>query len=240
MKKTDHSSTSRSVVSNQPGVHDKLRERVTRHLRAPFRKPYAEHNQQAFAMAERWLGQQHRDRAPLILDSFCGVGESTWHLAKTYPDCAVIGVDKSAARLDKHPAHAAEPLDNYLLIRADIDDFWRLAVDAGWRLQHHFLLYPNPWPKASQLQYRVHGSPLFPSLLALGGTVTLRSNWPTYVEEFALALQVAGFEPVTSDYRGNALTPFERKYAQSGQRLWQCQCTLGRGQEGVGRDCDKA
>lgn len=226
MKKSANQAFSRSVVSNQPGIHDKLEERVRRHLAAPFRKPYADHNCRAFDHAQQWLQQAHLQGRPLVLDSFCGVGESTWRLAGLFADCAVIGVDKSAARLEKHPAHAEQARDNYLLIRADVDDFWRLAVDAGWQLQGHFLLYPNPWPKSSQLQYRVHGSPLFPSLLALGGDVELRSNWPIYVEEFAQALRLAGFDARTELYHGETLTPFERKYRLAEQAIWRCQSTL--------------
>lgn len=226
MKKSANQAFSRSVVSNQPGIHDKLEERVRRHLAAPFRKPYADHNCRAFDHAQQWLQQAHLQGRPLVLDSFCGVGESTWRLAGLFADCAVIGVDKSAARLEKHPALAEQARDNYLLIRADVDDFWRLAVDAGWQLQGHFLLYPNPWPKSSQLQYRVHGSPLFPSLLALGGDVELRSNWPIYVEEFAQALRLAGFDARTELYHGETLTPFERKYRLAQQAIWRCRSTL--------------
>lgn len=222
MKKTSNNSHSRSVNSTQLATHEKLAATVLKHLRHPFRKPYAPHNLSAFAEADTWLSQQQR---PLILDSFCGVGESSRELARLYPDCAVIGVDKSAHRIAKHSRE--DNLDNYLLIRADVEDFWRLAVDAGWQPLHHYLLYPNPWPKPSQLKYRVQGSAVFPALLSLGGALDLRSNWQIYVAEFQQALVLAGQHAVFEAYKADPpITPFERKYSISGQALWRCTCSI--------------
>jgi tRNA (guanine-N7-)-methyltransferase len=152
------------VTSNQAGPHEQLEKVVRRHLETPFKRPYPQHAIDSFeAIAESV--EQHT--GPLIFDSFCGVGESTAAIARQHPQALVIGIDKSLARLDKHaPAQQQGELQNYRLLRADVDDFWRLAVDAGWKLDQHFLLYPNPWPKSSHFKRRVHGSPLFPSLLA--------------------------------------------------------------------------
>ena len=114
------------------------------------------------------------------------------------------------------------------LAQAECGDFWRLAVDAGWQLARHYLLYPNPWPKPGQVKRRVHGSADFPALLALGGDVELRSNWPVYVEEFAEALRIAGHTPQIEQFPATEpLTLFERKYAESGHKLWRCRCRLG-------------
>jgi tRNA (guanine-N7-)-methyltransferase len=216
---------SRSVTSNQAGPHEQLEKVVRRHLETPFKRPYPQHALESFeAIAESV--DQHA--GPLIFDSYCGIGESTAAIARQHPQALVIGIDKSLARLDKHaPAQQQGELENYRLLRADVDDFWRLAVDAGWKLDQHFLLYPNPWPKSSHFKRRVHGSPLFPSLLALGGRLELRSNWPIYVEEFALAANIAGHASKVQTIAPSApITPFERKYQQSGQVLWQCICEV--------------
>ena len=98
----------------------------------------------------------------------------------------------------------------------------RLSVD------YHYLLYPNPWPKPGHLKRRVHGDPAFSSLLQLGGTVELRSNWQVYVEEFGSALHLAGhFSRVDSVANGEVpVSLFEAKYAASGHRLWRLRCAL--------------
>ncbi|MFI0472304.1 tRNA (guanine(46)-N(7))-methyltransferase TrmB [Halomonas sp. HMF6819] len=217
---------SRVVTSNQFGPHQDLVRRVQRALAHPLKKPVAEHSRQAFERAEAWRANTD---APLILDAGCGVGLSTRRLAERFPEHVVIGVDRSESRLGRE--HGALP-DNALLVRADLIDFWRLALAAGWAPERHYLLYPNPYPKAAHLKMRWHGHPVFPTVLALGGRLEVRSNWQIYIEEFAQAVslathQKAAVESLTPgpDY----LTPFEAKYAQSGQPLWRLTCEL-RGQ----------
>jgi tRNA (guanine-N7-)-methyltransferase len=107
--------------------------------------------------------------APLILDSCCGVGESSRLLARAFPNHYVIGVDQSASRLARGGGRAAECPANLDLVRADVVDYWRLLHEAGVRLDRHYLLYPNPWPKIGHLSRRWHGHPVFPTLLELGG-----------------------------------------------------------------------
>lgn len=214
---------SRPVISNQPGPHQDLARRVSRALTHPLRKPIAEHTQRNFALAAKWLAAR---QAPLILDSGCGVGISTRHLAAQFPSHAVIGVDRSEDRLGRD--HGELP-ENALLVRADLVDFWRLAYQSGWAPEHHYLLYPNPYPKAGHLKMRWHGHAVLPTLLALGGYLELRSNWSLYVEEFALAVaQVTGKQATVTEIapKGDYLTPFEAKYAQSGQALWRLSVNL--------------
>ena len=211
---------SKQVESNQAGPHRGLGALVARHLREPWRKPVAAHNGPALAaLAER----RAADPRPLVLDSFCGTGASTRELAARHPDCLVVGIDKSAARLAKH----GEAGDGYLLLRADCEAVWQVLAGEGVRLAAHYLLYPNPWPKAAQLKRRVHGHPAFPLLLALGGALELRSNWRLYVEEFGIALHLAGIcSAVSAVPAGEPLTRFEAKYRASGHDLWRCRARL--------------
>ncbi|GAB4182166.1 MAG: hypothetical protein Tsb002_03050 [Wenzhouxiangellaceae bacterium] len=212
-----------SVTSTQQGVHEQLPNVVRRHWRQQWRKPIASHNRRAFTAVQRRLAS---DPGPLILDSGCGVGESTAFLGETHADCWVIGVDKSAHRLRQRKAqeHCVQQ-GNILWVRADLVDFWRLARAEGWRLQQHYLLYPNPWPKPGHLQRRWHGHAVFPDLIALGGRLELRSNWSVYVDEFATALGLCcGETPAVEQFTpAQAITPFERKYADRGEPLYRLQ-----------------
>ena len=228
---------SRIPRSAQSTLHDHLEALLERHRTAPFRKPYADYNRAAFeaSMARR---ARIAPDAPLILDACCGVGESSIGLARAYPGHYVIGVDQSAARLAK-PTHAGTPLpDNLDLVRADLVDYWRLLGDAGIRLDRHYLLYPNPWPKIGHLARRWHGHPVFPAMLALGGVLECRSNWRIYVDEFCFAVNyLCGpqAEPERAGQAGNTeprarcepylpdapQTAFERKYLDSGHPLYR-------------------
>ncbi len=211
------SGDSRSVYSNQRFTHPKLPKLVGRHLRAPSRRPVAPFNQTAFSQLADAV---HNTPRPLILDSFCGTGHSTMQLAEQHPGHWVIGIDKSAHRLAKHPASHA---DNYLLLRAECEAIWRLVAQAGWQVDAHYLLYPNPWPKSAQVKRRIQGDPAFPFLLQLGGRLELRSNWQIYVEEFGLAVTLGGGRGYIAhcDENETLYTLFERKYRASEQTLWR-------------------
>lgn len=153
-----------------------------------------------------------------MLDAGCGTGSSTHALAERHPGAQVLGIDRSEHRLARAPAAHS----NELRVRARLEDAWRLLQLRGERPIRQYLLYPNPWPKPGHLGHRWYAHPVWPVVLALGGVLTLRSNWRIYVEECATALRLHGLHvpPVVSFSPDVALTPFERKYADSGHALY--------------------
>lgn len=211
---------SRIPVSAQQGAHEQLLRHVERHLAEPFRKPVLQHNRDAF---ERSLAGWD-EHAPLILDAGCGVGHSTIQLARLFPDHWVIGVDQSEDRLNRRKPYPEALLPrNMVFVRADLVDYWRLCAEAGLRLARHYILYPNPWPKIGHLGRRWHAHPVFPFIAQLGGVVECRSNWQVYIEEFCIALgRVTGAAVGWDAFEAPVpLTPFERKYRDSGQTLYR-------------------
>lgn len=208
---------SRVPQSAQTGIHERLAELVDRHRREPFRKPVLDYNRAAFDESMAAWGE----RLPLILDAACGTGASSVLLAEQNPQCFVIGVDQSEARLTTEKGKLPA---NLCLVRADLVDYWRLLAERGVRLERHCLFYPNPWPKIGHLSRRWHGHAVFPVLPALGGVIECRSNWRIYVEEFAFALgRVLGREVGWEAFvPGEPVSPFERKYRDSGQALYRC------------------
>jgi tRNA (guanine-N7-)-methyltransferase len=211
---------SRIPASAQQGIHENLAARLERHLSAPFRKPYADYNR--VALEESLAGWD--GRAPLVLDAGCGVGHSTIQLARAFPEHWVIGVDQSEDRLTRPKPYPEALLPkNMVFVRADLVDYWRLLEEGGLRLARHYLLYPNPWPKIGHLGRRWHAHPVFPALPRLGGVLECRSNWPVYIDELAFALTRVTGRKVTWEHFEAAvpLTPFERKYRDSGQPLYR-------------------
>ncbi len=212
---------SRVPHSAQTGPHDRLAALIARRAGIPYRQPVASFSKDAFAC---FASACAADR-PLIVDSCCGIGESTLHLAERHPDCFVLGVDQSSDRLSRAPALPA----NALLLRADMSDIWCLLQQHGYRPVRQYMLYPNPWPKIGQLARRWPAHPVFPTVLELGGVIECRSNWRIYVEEFALAARlIAGIDsPVGVLVPDEPMTPFERKYAASGHALYRCVLPAG-------------
>ena len=211
---------SRPVRSRQRIVHPRLGAALEAHLSRAWRAPLHPPTVEAFAALQRIVNGNTDN---LVLDAGCGTGESTRQIARALPGCLVIGVDKSANRLRRGGVLGCpHQADNAIWLRADLATFWRLALDAGWRLQRHYLLYPNPWPKASHLRRRWHAHPVFPQLLQLGGVLEMRTNWKVFAEEFALAAnRVLGTAVTPAPLGESAVTsPFERKYRASGHPLY--------------------
>ena len=231
---------SRSVSGQSEAIHPSLADTVLKHVANPFQKPLQPHNQAAVHfIIETW---EQRGKPAIILDSGCGTGGSTFNLAMQYPSHLVVGIDQSLHRLSKagvtHPEAVqsatvqASLQDNVCLVRGDLVDCWPLLLAHRLPIAKHFILYPNPWPKKKHLQRRWHGHPVFPDLLQLCDHIELRSNWKTYVDEFAVAAQLAASERLSTagirllqlpsaDCQNAYLTPFEKKYSLSGQPLYR-------------------
>ncbi len=216
---------SNPVTSSQRAVHACLGAIVQRHLSFPYQRPISAIGLNQFEQLLETVGRSPR---PLILDSGCGTGESTFELARQWPNHWVVGVDKSAARLSAGQRRRnGQGYENAILLRCCLVDFFQLSKKFNLNCARHYLLYPNPWPKPGHLKRRWHAHPAFPDLLSLKGTLELRCNWRIYADEFAYALECAGARgDVESFTPQTALTPFERKYAASGHLLWRCVAQL--------------
>lgn len=222
---------SRRVSGQVESIHPLLTDTVRKHLQHPYQRPVQSYNQAAMDdLVQHWgtMG-----KPAMVLDSGCGTGASTRNLSRYFPDHLVIGIDQSRHRLARSGVtHQFFKETNYCLIRADLVDCWRLLRQLQLPVSHHFILYPNPWPKKKHLQRRWHGHPVFADLIRLSPRLELRSNWKSYVDEFDQAIAVAmdegvneqfkstGTQPLQTDH-GDFLTPFEKKYALSGQTLYR-------------------
>ncbi len=214
------------VTSSQTALHPQLAALVTKHTSTQWRQPLHKPTIEAFAAL---LASDIDPEQKIVLDSGCGTGVGTRHMAELYPDCLVIGVDKSKARLQKIPGSRFSSQSfifregNIVWLRAELASFWRLALQAGWHLHRHYLLYPNPWPKPGQILRRWHAHPVFPVLLKLGGQLELRCNWELYAREFATAAEIAACldAQLTEGVNSAITTPFEDKYRNSGQKLYR-------------------
>jgi tRNA G46 methylase TrmB len=211
---------SKPIRSSQQGIHPRLGRLLDTHVASEWRQPPHPPTVAAFESLERLLDGR---TSGLILDSGCGTGESTRRLGAHHPGAVVLGVDKSAVRLAAVcGGEGIGQRENVIWVRAELASFWRLAVAAGWLLDAHYLLYPNPWPKPGQLQRRWHAHPVFPTMLRLGGRLEMHCNWLTYAEEFAFSINKVLDAQVAPERLGsNAVeTPFERKYRASGHSLY--------------------
>ena len=215
-------SNSSLVVSSQLEPHKNLAKLVCKYQQTVMQDSIPKHAHDAFKLANQFV-----DGDSIILDSGCGIGESSYRLAEQYPDIKVLAIDKSAARVQRSSVYGRRP-DNLLIVQADCIYLWRLIHQAQWQIKQHYLLYPNPWPKPGHLQRRWHAHPVFPTLIALGGELTMRTNWFVYAQEFSRALELVTERAncLQQIQPRNAITPFERKYMQSGHLLYEVRIEL--------------
>lgn len=213
---------SEPVRSGQDGVHGRLVEVARKHLDSPWLQPLHQPSVAAFEAAAGLLKPE--ETVGMVLDSGCGTGASTRALAGLHPGSVIVGVDKSRRRLAKR-GYPGIPhrTGRVLLVQADLPTFWRLALEAGWKISRHYLLYPNPWPKPSQLQRRWHAHPAMPVIMRLGDVIEMRCNWRVYAEEFAAVAGLITGEriAVQSLTPCRPLSPHERKYLASGHDLFR-------------------
>jgi tRNA (guanine-N7-)-methyltransferase len=215
-----------TVDSNQHQIHRQLIKVLKTHLNSTYRKPVSSYSRSTFFLVDRIRLQLNR---PLILDSGCGTGHASRFLAANNADRLIIGVDKSSHRLGKGGLDSNFELqENCLLVKMNLVDFWRLAVEYGWQLEKHYLLYPNPWPKAKHLRRRWYAHPVFPQLLKLGGELELRCNWRLYAEEFQASMNfiAPGSCILTEFAEPPGISLFEQKYLKQGHQLYRCHCNL--------------
>lgn len=215
------------VKTTQSAPHRDLEVVVIKHLHYCYRKPIPSYQYQLFKQARDWIEAHNR---PVILDMGCGVGCSSVLLAQKYPDHAVIGVDKSRARLQRNPYYRDCPLDkrdcplgNLMLLPANSIDFWRLVAQQQLPVVKQYILYPNPYPKANDLTKRWQGHPVLPWLVKTCSNIEVRSNWSIYLQEFVQACQIVdpALKAQWLSLQGSkqALTHFEYKYQQAGEPI---------------------
>eukprot|EP00986_Skeletonema_menzelii_P004510 scaffold1543_cov128-Skeletonema_menzelii.AAC.5 len=188
-----------------PTESDTLEKIVQKHIhtlpRYWFSRPVAKHTAEAFQEAMDFVNEfrakkqlSDTSKVNVILDSGCGTGKSSVILGGMYPNCVVIGVDQSLARLSRNKSYKQSDYseesdsekqtrahtssnnqdnslnDNVLLLRAELSDFWKCCLSSiQWQesasIYKHYLLYPNPYPKKSRLKSRFYAHPAFPLLM---------------------------------------------------------------------------
>ena len=199
------------IDTPQTTPHAHLAKRVQKHLKHPYQKPFSPRQLASFEEVNHWITKMNR---PIILDSGCGTGQSTFNLAQQFKLHAIVGIDKSSHRLKKNSTPLQPKPNNCFLVQANLEDIWRLILKANWNITHHFMFYPNPWPKPEHLQRRWHGHPVFPDLIRLSPYLEVRTNWKLYLDEFAQAVQIAtGIWSEPYMYKSETpISLFEKKY----------------------------
>lgn len=210
------SGNSNQVTSNQLTIHPDLEKLVIKYQKSKY---LIKTNKSRELESLMLFLNKIYTQLPIVLDSGCGTGDSSIALARMFPDRFILGFDKSSHRLSKTKQNLPP---NLLITQQKCEDVWNQIAENKISCDT-YLLYQNPWPKKKHIKRRWHAHPIFPSLLQISRSITMRTNWRIYALEFSVALATHKIPhklaplPDTSDY----LSPFEQKYLQSGHTIFE-------------------
>lgn len=210
---------SKPIYDAQIGTHPDLLKGF-HPLKSPFQKPVSESSRTLF---NKICISAKPFQNKIILDACCGVGLSSFTLAKENSDVLIVGVDKSLDRVERNNSFKDELPANVLIERGNIIDLWYLLSESKEiEVVKHYLLYPNPYPKSKHLKLRWYGHFIFPYLLNISDQLEVRSNWKQYLEDFLYSAKAYNYEGKVEVVKENGeyLTMFERKYCLSGQDVF--------------------
>jgi tRNA (guanine-N7-)-methyltransferase len=167
----------------------------------------------------------------VVVEIGFGNGEYLEHLARTRPDCAVVGIEISQWCVTKAARRALSAgFRNVRLIHGDARNLLRYAFKPR-SISEAYMNFPCPWPKRRHTDRRV-ASPRFTALiggrLALGATFTLATDVEWYAKQTQEAfLSNGAFSagPVERNPEREYVTKYERKWREMGRETFVARAT---------------
>ena len=103
----------------------------------------------AFPLKGRWHADYFHNDHSIVLEVGCGRGEYTVSMARQFPDCNFIGIDRKGARLWRGCKDATiEGLSNVAFIRGQVDDIERYFGPG--EVSEIWVTFPDPQPKKAR------------------------------------------------------------------------------------------
>ncbi|NNG81239.1 SAM-dependent methyltransferase [Acinetobacter sp. ANC 5378] len=161
---------------------------------------------------------------PICVEIGAGKGKHALLFSSQHPEHKLIAIERTREKyVAMQKQHALEGQANLQAIHADAMPWIVHALNPG-QVQQFFILYPNPEPHNPAQRWL--NMPFFEFLLSrlqVGGTVTLASNIPEYIEEAQQQLIETWKLPFVKEVipATSARTHFEIKYLERGELCQQ-------------------
>lgn len=161
---------------------------------------------------------------PICVEIGAGKGKHALLFSAQHPEYELLAIERTREKfLAMQKQHQIEGQNNLTAIHADALP-WVVHALFPAQVQHLFILYPNPEPHNPAQRWL--NMPFFEFLIsrvAVGGTMTLASNIPTYIDEAEQQLQQLWQLPYEKQIiaADSARTHFEVKYLQRGELCQQ-------------------
>ena len=161
---------------------------------------------------------------PVCVEIGAGKGKHALLFTQTNPDSKLIAIERTREKfLAMQKQHALEGQPNLQTVHADALP-WIVHALYPAQVEQFFILYPNPEPHNPAQRWL--NMPFFEFLLSrlkTGGTITLASNIPEYIDEAEQQVQNLWKLPFVKEVIGqdSARTHFEIKYLERGELCQQ-------------------
>ena len=161
---------------------------------------------------------------PVCVEIGAGKGKHALLFTQTNPNSKLIAIERTREKfLAMQKQHALEGQPNLQTVHADALP-WIVHALYPAQVEQFFILYPNPEPHNPAQRWL--NMPFFEFLLSrlkTGGTITLASNIPEYIEEAQQQVQNLWKLPFVKEVIGqdSARTHFEIKYLERGELCQQ-------------------
>ncbi len=161
---------------------------------------------------------------PICVEIGAGKGKHALLFTQTNPNSKLIAIERTREKfLAMQKQHALEGQPNLQTVHADALP-WIVHALYPAQVEQFFILYPNPEPHNPAQRWL--NMPFFEFLLSrleTGGTITLASNIPEYIEEAEQQVQNLWKLPFVKEVIGqdSARTHFEIKYLERGELCQQ-------------------
>lgn len=161
---------------------------------------------------------------PVCVEIGAGKGKHALLFTQTNPNSKLIAIERTREKfLAMQKQHALEGQPNLQTVHADALP-WIVHALYPAQVEQFFILYPNPEPHNPAQRWL--NMPFFEFLLSrlkTGGTITLASNIPEYIDEAEQQVQNLWKLPFVKEAIGqdSARTHFEIKYLERGELCQQ-------------------
>ncbi|QXR20864.1 SAM-dependent methyltransferase [Acinetobacter variabilis] len=161
---------------------------------------------------------------PVCVEIGAGKGKHALLFTQTNPNSKLIAIERTREKfLAMQKQHALEGQPNLQTVHADALP-WIVHALYPAQVEQFFILYPNPEPHNPAQRWL--NMPFFEFLLSrlkTGGTITLASNIPEYIDEAEQQVQNLWKLPFVKEVisQDSARTHFEIKYLERGELCQQ-------------------
>ena len=171
-------------------------------------------------------------QSPICVEIGAGKGKHALLFTGQNPDYHLIAIERTREKfLAMQKQHQIEGQPNLTPVHADALP-WVVHALFPQQVQHFFILYPNPEPHNPAQRWL--NMPFFEFLISrlqTGGTITLASNIPSYIDEAEEQLKSVWQLPYERQIiaQDSARTHFEVKYLERGELCQQLRITKPEG-----------